>query len=191
MRPHESPLLRHACRGGAPPPAARAGRGFTLVELVAVVAILAVLAVVAAPAFVDLRTDAHRSAVAATAGVLASAIATARVMCLARGHASNINLPGYGAGNVDFNANCLPSRTNGNLTNVNATANANRCRQVWDSVLAVRPSISTLATDPATEYRAQGSGATNTCTYTYRKDASTTRRITYGMTTGVVAAINP
>lgn len=168
----------------------RAARnGFTLIELVAVIAILGVLAVVAVPAFVDLRTDAHRSVVSATAGGFASAIQTARVLCLARDYASNINLPGYGTGIVDFNANCLPSRTNGSIANVNANANANRCLQVWNGILVARPSISTLATDPNSDYRSQGAGTT--CTYTYRKDTATSRRFTYSLSTGAVIATNP
>jgi MSHA pilin protein MshB len=181
------PRLNHDLR--VRPPRRGNAAGFTLVELVAVLVVLGVLAVVAVPMFVDLRTDAHRSSVAATAGIFASAIQTARIFCLARDHASDINLPGYGTGIVDFNANCLPSRTNGTVANVNANANANRCLQVWNGVLAVRPPISTLATDPNTDYRSQGSGTT--CTYTYRKDTATTRLFTYSLSTGAVVATNP
>src|SRR5690349_2606182 len=47
--------------------------GFTLIELVIVIVILGILAVVAIPQFIDLTTDAKRSAVTGVAGALSSA----------------------------------------------------------------------------------------------------------------------
>src|SRR3990170_3112063 len=169
----QGPSARAARCSGPERVRSGAARGFTVIELVAVIAILGVLAVTAVPRFVDLRTDAYRSSVAATAGSFAAAIQSAYLLCLVRDFAGQDNIQGFGTGNVDFNANCYPSSTNGNNCNVNA----NRCLQVWNGVLAVSPSISTLATDPTTDFRAQGSGTT--CTYTYRGDAATTRRFTY------------
>ena len=158
------------------------GKGFTLVELVAVMVILGVIAVVAVPRFVDLRTDAHRGAVAGTAGAFTSAARLAYAACQARNFAGRDNMPGFGTGTVDFHASCYPSDTAGSNGNVNA----NRCRDIWNGILAIRPSISTPATD-TTDYRAQGSGAV--CTYTYRRAAG--RRFTYNVTTGAVVITNP
>jgi prepilin-type N-terminal cleavage/methylation domain-containing protein len=159
--------------------------GFTLIELVAVIAILAIIAVVAVPRYVDLRTDAHRSTVAAVAGAFQGAVRIANVVCTARNYASQDNLPGFGSGNVDFNAFCYPSDTaNSNSNNVNAT----RCMNVWNGILALRPTINTSTTGNP-DYLAAGSGAT--CTYTYRRDASTTRRFTYNAQTGAIAVTNP
>lgn len=160
--------------------------GFTLVELITIIAILGVIAAVALPRFADFRDNAHKAVVAQTAAAFSSAIQMAFLACITRDFDSQDNLPIFGDGNVDFNANCFPSSTNGNNGNVNA----NRCRQVWEGVLTGAPSISNAANDPNTDYRAQGRGTT--CTYTYRKDASTLRQFTYNTTTGsVTVASNP
>jgi prepilin-type N-terminal cleavage/methylation domain-containing protein len=168
-------------RGPTPP----LQRGFSLVELIVVVVVLAILAVTALPRLVSMSDEAHRSSVAATASSFRSAVHLANAACIIRRFAGLDNLPILGAGNVDFNGNCLPASTNGtNSLNVNAA----RCVQVWNGIFQPAPSISTPAND-TTDYRAQGGGTT--CTYTYREDADTLRRFTYNAATGTINVINP
>lgn len=95
------------------------------------------------------------------------------------------NLPNFGAGNVDFNANCFPSSTTGNN---GLPVNNARCVQIWNGVLQPSPTISPLAAD-TTDYRGQGAGTI--CTYTYRDDDDTVRRFTYNAANGQIAVINP
>lgn len=162
-----------------------AGRGFTLVELVSVIVILGVLAVHAVPRFLDIADDAHQAVVSQTAGAFSVAVRQAYIGCVVKNYAGLDNLPGFGAGDVDFNANCFPASTNGNNGNVNA----NRCVQVWNGVLALAPTISTPAIG-VTDYRAQGGGTT--CTYTYRNDDDTLRRFTYNAANGDITIVaNP
>jgi type II secretory pathway pseudopilin PulG len=157
----------------------------TLVELVGAIVILGLLVAVALPRFADLRDEAHASSVAATASSFELAVILANTTCLYEEFDGLDNLPGFGAGNVDFNPNCFPSSTNGNNS---LAVNANRCLQVWNGIMFPAPSISTPASDD-TDYRAQGSGTT--CRYTYRRDADVLRRILYDAATGDVSVINP
>lgn len=159
-------------------------RGFTLLELIIVIVILGVLGITALPRFVDLASDAHKANVASTAAAFSSAIDMAYLACITRDFDGQDNMAGFGDGNVDFNASCFPSSTNGNNSNVNA----NRCRQIWDGVLTGAPTISNPANDPSTDYRSQGGGTI--CTFTYRKDPSALRRFTYNTSNGDVSMLS-
>lgn len=52
----------------------RSNHGFTLIELVMVIIVLGVLAVTAMPRFINIKDDAFKSTVAATAGSFASTV---------------------------------------------------------------------------------------------------------------------
>lgn len=174
--PVAAPVFRCAARS--------AQCGFTLIELITILVLLAIVASTALPRYVGLTEDAHRSVVSQTAASFDTAVFLASAACILRNFASRDNLPAFGAGNVDFNANCYPSSTNGNN---NLNVNAARCMQVWNGLLANAPSISTPANDD-TEYRAQASGTS--CAYTYRDD-ETLRRFTYNAANGFIAVTNP
>lgn len=165
--------------------ALRSDRGFTLLELVLVIVLIGIVSVIALPRFLDLREEAHQSSVDATAASFETALMFAHTACTFNEFEGLDNLESFGEGNVDFNANCFPSSTNGNN---NLAVNANRCLQVWNGMMFPAPSISTPASDD-TDYRAQGSG-TN-CRYTYRRDTAVLRRIIYNAATGSVSVINP
>ena len=160
-------------------------RGYSRVELIVMVAVLAVLAVTALPRLVDLAGGSHRSAVAAIASNFWEGVVLANSACIIRKFAGRDNLPNFGAGNVDFNTNCLPSSTDGNN---GLGVNTSRCIEVWNGILSPAPSISTAAVD-ATDFRAQGGGTT--CRYTYRDDTDTQRFFTYNAATGAVSVVNP
>lgn len=157
--------------------------GFTLVELVVVIIILGILSAVALPKFMDVTTKANKAAVDGAAGGLGAGVALFHAQWVANGLTGAAdNVAGFGAGDVDSNANGWPTSTNGN----NGNPNGNRCVQIWNGVMQSPP---TVATNNSSDYQATATGSV--CTFTYRLDTSVARSITYDTADGTVAKTNP
>lgn len=159
--------------------------GFTLVELVCVLVILGIVGAIAMQRFVDVRSSAHQATVAATAAAFGSSLDLVHSACIVRNWAGQDNLPGYGAGNVDFNTACYPTDT---TSNANVIGNNNmRCLRVWNAILLPAPMITTAVA--GADYRARANN--EVCAYRYLPDTSTTREFTYDSQNGLIVVTNP
>ncbi|HCJ29133.1 MAG TPA: pilin [Pseudomonas sp.] len=149
-------------------------KGFTMIELVVVIAILGILAAVALPRFMDASEDAHRAAVAGTAGALGAGVALVRAQWEINGSKGAVTSPvaGFGKGNVSTNNKGWPTGINGTPS----------CIAVWENVL--QGSAPTVA-QSGTGFDYYATAAGTICTYTYqRHDSNAT--ITYDSDVGEV-----
>jgi len=164
--------------------------GFTIVELIVVILVLGILAATALPKFMDTSTQAHRAAVAGTAGALGTGVMLAKAQWLANGAvASQDNVASFGNGDVDVSAIGWPTGTAGN----NATAmSAALCVEIWNGVIQ-NPPIAAAAAAANVIYVASAAGTV--CTFTYQISGAAAvpaRTFTYDAANGaVVVTANP
>ncbi|KKJ94065.1 hypothetical protein PK34_19630 [Stutzerimonas stutzeri] len=146
--------------------------GFTMIELVVVIAILGILAAVALPRFMDANKDAHRAAVAGTAGALGASVALVRgqwEVNKSKGLGANPQV-GFGKNNVFVNAEGWPI----------GLSSAVSCTEIWQNVL--QASAPTVAASNAAYVP---TFASSVCTYTYQGDGKNDL-IRYDTSTGEV-----
>jgi prepilin-type N-terminal cleavage/methylation domain-containing protein len=168
-------------------------RGFTLVELVCVLAIIAVLAATAVPRFLDLSKEAGAASVARHASAFATAVRLVQAKYNVSQMSGDVdNLEGYGAGNVDTNASGYPTDTaDANGIPNNATG-ANRCRNVFNGILAASVPACGGAVPCTASHAFQASTiAPQTCRFDYIRDLSPPRYFVYSASSGTVTVTNP
>lgn len=123
--------------------ARRRASAFTLLELLIVIVVLALLGVAALPRFFDADTEAHEATVKATGSAFATAVQMVHAQWRLAGAVPNLdNVPGFGDGTVDVNAQGWPTDTAGFNSIPTGTAGRNRCRRLLETLLLYGPTVS-------------------------------------------------
>jgi MSHA pilin protein MshB len=168
-------------------------RGFTLVELVCVIAIIAVLAATAMLRFIDLSEDAEAASVAQQASAFATAVRFVQIKYILSGRSGDVdNLAGFGDGTVDTNASGYPTDTANGNTIPDNPAGANRCRNVFNGILAANvPACGGAVSCTASHAFKATTIAAQTCRFDYIRHPSPPRYFVYSASSGTVAVTNP
>ncbi|MDD8058927.1 MULTISPECIES: type II secretion system protein [Shewanella] len=95
--------------------------GFTLIELVVVIIILGLLAVVAAPKFINLKTDAHISAINGAVGSIKTAVTLFKTKTLTSGSAMTDTVEFSGVKGSNYQPWAAAANTSGSGFNAGYT----------------------------------------------------------------------
>lgn len=162
-------------------------QGLTLIELLVVLVITSLLASLALSRYTALSDAAHRAGVKATGAALASAVVLVHVQWLVNGGGGTaVDVPGFGAGNVDVSAGGWPVDT-GDATGADVTPA--RCLQLWRALLYGNAPEVALAAGAGADY-VVSAPAPHRCRYTYQQDGGG-RQIEYDAASGTVVTIAP
>jgi prepilin-type N-terminal cleavage/methylation domain-containing protein len=167
--------------------------GFTLVELVCVIVILGCLGALAMPRYLNLSDAAARARVSQQAHAFSTAVQFVRIVYDLRHRSGAVdNLAGYGAGNVDTNANGYPTDTANANTIPNNGTGANRCRNVFGGLLAGAVNVcgGSVACNTSHDFQAR-TIAPQVCRFDYVEIPAPARFFTYNATDGSVVEVNP
>jgi len=125
-------------------------QGFTFLELVVVIVLIGVLSAVALPRFLNVTDDAQRAAVEGVAGGFSTAIAMAHAQWVTKGHTVPAATASGTKTSIDYdgkivymNENGWPADTDANADAAIASATAQECEEVWNSVLQSPPAATT------------------------------------------------
>lgn len=168
-------------------------RGFTLIELICIIVILGSLGMIVGPRYYDLSDAASQAAVGELGHSFATAVQFVHMRYSLNGSTGAVdNVAGYGAGNVDTNANGYPVDTANANTIPNNLTGATRCRNVFGGILAGAPPIcgGNLACNSSHDFQAT-TAAAQICRFTYIEDTTPARFFDYNATSGTVSITNP